>query len=270
MPQTDAIFTGPVPELYDRFMVPMLFDPYAADMASAAAALLPMAVLETAAGSGAVTRALAPLLPATARYVVTDLNAPMLDRAKAQQPADTRLQFLPADAQDLPFPPASFDVVCCQFGVMFLPDRIKGYRAALRVLKPGAPFLFNAWDSLADNDFARVVHEAVAAFYPANPPAFFARTPHGYHDEARIRADLSAAGFARVAIRRVPQISRAASARDAAVAYCQGTPMRMEIAARGAEDLGPVTARVEAALAQRFGTGPITGKMQALVVDARA
>jgi len=137
-------------------------------------------------------------------------------------------------------------------------------------LKPGAPFLFNAWDSLAENDFARAVHGAAAAFYPANPPAFFARTPHGYHDEARIKADLTAAGFTHMSIRRVAQESRAASARDAAVAYCQGTPMRMEIAARGADDLGPVTAHVEAALAQRFGTGAITGKMQALVVQARA
>lgn len=137
-------------------------------------------------------------------------------------------------------------------------------------MKPGAPFLFNAWDSLAENDFARAVHGAAAAFYPANPPAFFARTPHGYHDEARIKADLTAAGFTHMSIRRVAQESRAASARDAAVAYCQGTPMRMEIAARGADDLGPVTAYVEAALAQRFGTGAITGKMQALVVQARA
>ena len=202
--------------------------------------------------------------------MVTDLNPPMLDRAKAQQPADARLEFRTADALDLPFEPASFDVVLCQFRVMFFPDRVKGYRAARRVLKPGGAFLFNTWDSLAENDFARVVNETVADFYPANPPEFFARTPHGYHDAGQIKADLTAAGFGQITIRRVPHESRATSARVAAVAYCQGTPLRLEIASRGENDLAQVTARVEAALTTRFGTGPITGRMQALVVDARA
>ena len=270
MAEVDTKFVGPVPELYDRFMVPMLFVPYAADMAASAAALHPKSVLETAAGSGVVTRALAPLLDASARYVVTDLNPPMVERAKAMQPADARLEFRPADALDLPFANAEFDAVCCQFGVMFFPDRVKGYHTARRVLKPGGVFLFNAWDSLAHNDFARVVHETIGAFYPGNAPEFFARTPHGYHDAALIGADLSAAGFGAVTVRHVAHESRAASARDAAMAYCQGTPMRMEIAARGADDLEPVTDRVEAALIKAFGTGPIAGKMQALVAEARA
>jgi SAM-dependent methyltransferase len=270
MSETNTKFTGPVPELCDRFMVPMLFAPYAADMAAAVAALNPRAVLETAAGSGVVPRALAPLLARDARYVVTDLNPPMLERARAMQPQDARLTFQPADALDLPFEAASFDVVCCQFGVMFFPDRVKGFRAALRLLKPGGVFLFNAWDSLAENDFARTVDAEIRAFYPANPPDFFARTPHGYHDPGQIRADLAGAGFGKVSLRHVAHASPAASARDAATAYCQGTPMRMEIAARGEADLVPVTDRVAAALTARFGAGPITGKMQALVVEARA
>lgn len=270
MPQSESAYAGAAPELYDRLMVPLLFEPYAADMAACVAALHPMAVLETAAGSGAVTRALAPLLARTARYVVTDLNPAMLEQAKSQQPDDVRIEFRAADTLDLPFPDSSFDVVCCQFGVMFFPDRVKAYRAALRVLKPGGVFLFNAWDSLNANDFARTVNEAVAAYYPLDPEAFRVRTPYSYHDEMRIKADLTAAGFNKISVQRVPHQSRAPSAQSAALAQCHGTPLRMEIMARGATDLAPVTAHAEAALTRRFGTGPITGKMQALVVEARA
>lgn len=270
MAQTDAKFVGPVPEVYDRFMVPMLFQSYAEDMAARVAVLKPAAVLETAAGSGVVTRVLAPLLGPEARYVVTDLNPPMLERARAVQPEDARIEWLAADALDLPFADGSFDAVCCQFGVMFFPDRARGYREALRVLKPGAPFLFNAWDSLAHNEFSSVVWEAIVAYYPDNPPDFFPRVPHGYFDEGRIRADLGAAGFGRISVETVTHESRVAQARDAAVALCQGTPLRLEIVKRDPDALAVVTDHVEAALVGRFGTGPIVGKTQALVVAARA
>ena len=270
MAETDIKFVGAVPEVYDRFMVPMLFQPFAEEMAARVASLKPAAVLETAAGSGVVTRLLAPLLGPEARYVVTDLNPPMLERAKARQPEGARIEWLAADALDLPFETASFDAVCCQFGVMFFPDRVKGYREALRVLKSGAPFLFNAWDSLAHNDFASAVWDAVVAYYPNNPPDFFPRIPHGYFDEGRIRADLASAGFGMVSVEKVAHESPVAQARDAAVAYCQGTPLRMEIVKRDPDGLAAVTDFVEAALVKRFGTGPITGKIQALVVEARA
>lgn len=270
MAEKDTKFIGPVPDIYDRFMVPMLFEPYAVDMAARVAAIKPSHVLETAAGSGVVTRVLAPLLADDAVYVVSDLNPPMLNLAKARQPADERIEWSMADALSLPFPDSSFDVVCCQFGVMFFPDRPKGFAEALRVLRPGAPFIFNAWGSLADNAIPGTVWEAVLAHYPNNPPDFFSRVPHGYHDEAQIRADLIASGFSDIEVEVVRKESHAASARDAAVALCQGTPIRMEIAAREPDGLTLVTDLVEAALVKRFGKGPITAKSLALVVTARA
>ena len=200
--KSDLVFAGAIPELYDNYMVPLMFEPYAADMAARVAALAPMAVLETAAGSGVVTRALAPLLGPKARYEVTDLSPGMVERAKLRQGSDGRIGWQAADAQSLPFADASFDVVICQFGVMFFPDRVKGFAEARRVLRAGGVFLFNAWGGLAVNPITEVVHEVVGTLYADNPADFFWRIPHGYHDPVRIGADLRAAGFTDIGSRR--------------------------------------------------------------------
>ena len=143
MSETDKVFAGTIPDVYDDHLVPLIFETYAADLATRVASLEPKSVLETAAGSGVVTRALAPLLSDDARYSVTDLNQPMLDRASRRQPADERIEWRQADALSLPFEDETFDVICCQFGVMFFPDKVAGYRSALRALKDGGKFIFN-------------------------------------------------------------------------------------------------------------------------------
>lgn len=265
----DRLFTGSVPENYDRYMVPLIFSAYATDMAARVAALSPGSVLETAAGSGVVTRALAPLLGAGVRYVVTDLNQPMVDHARAHQPDGGRIEWRQADALSLPFAAASFDVVVCQFGAMFFPDRVAGYREALRVLRPGGRLLFNVWDRIATNAFADEVTRALAEEFPDDPPLFLARTPHGYHDTAQIRRDLLAAGFVDIAIETRTEASVAPSPRLVALAYCQGTVLRAEIEARDPGGLDRVTERVCAALTSRFGAGDVSGPIQAHVVAAR-
>ncbi|KRR19690.1 SAM-dependent methyltransferase [Bradyrhizobium lablabi] len=266
----DKIFAGSIPENYDRYMVPLIFASYARDISQKAAALSPKAVLETAAGSGVVTRALAPGLSSDARYVVTDLNQPMLDYAATRQNQDVRISWRKADAQALPFEDAAFDLVCCQFGVMFFPDRPSAYREARRVLKPGGCFLFNAWDRIEENVFADDVTNALAEFFPNDPPRFLARTPHGYHDTALIRSDLAKAGFSNVTIETRAEESRAPSPRYPAVAYCQGTPLRNEIEFRGADKLEAATDRAAAAIARKHGNGEVAAKIQAHVVLARA
>src|SRR5262245_38892360 len=237
MLQTDKTFAGSVPENYDRYLVPLIFEQFAADLARRAASLSPTAVLETAAGTGVVTRALAPKLSPAASYVVTDLNQAMLDHAASRQPPDSRIQWRQADALALPFDDAAFDLVCCQFGAMFFPDRTAGYREAKRVLKPGGHFLFNVWDRIEENVFANDVTNALAEIFPNDPPRFLARTPHGYHDTGLIRSELEAAGFSRVVIETRAEQSRASSPRLPAVAYCQGTVLRNEIEAREAGKL---------------------------------
>jgi ubiquinone/menaquinone biosynthesis C-methylase UbiE len=270
MPETDKVFAGSIPENYDRRMVPLIFEAYAQDMAQRAKALAPKSVLETAAGSGAVTRAMAAILGADASYVVTDLNQPMLDYANSRQDADSRIRWQQADAQALPFKDATFDLVCCQFGVMFFPDRPSGYREARRVLRPGGHFLFNAWDRIEENVFANDVTDALATFFPNDPPRFMARTPHGYHDITLIRSDLAKAGYTYATIETVEAQSRAPSARHVALAYCQGTPLRNEIEARGPGRLEAATDHAASVIASRHGSGEISAKIQAHVVLARA
>jgi ubiquinone/menaquinone biosynthesis C-methylase UbiE len=268
MLETDKEFTGSIPENYDRYMVPLIFEPYAADLARRVASLSPGPVLEIAAGTGVVTRALAPLLSPQARYVVTDLNPAMLDYAAARQAPDERVQWRQADAMALPFEDASFDVVCCQFGAMFFPDRPAAYREAMRVLRPGGRFLFSVWDRIEENEFADDVTNAVATMFPHDPPRFLARTPHGYHDAALIRRDLETAGFSRAGIDTIAEQSRAPSPLIPAMAYCHGTVLRSEIEARDAGGLDAATSLAEEAIARRHGRGAVAAKIQAHVITA--
>src|SRR3989440_8453811 len=268
MLETDKVFAGSIPENYDRYMVPLIFEPFAADLAQRAASLSPSAVLEVAAGTGVVTRALSPNLSPSASSIATDLNQPMVDYAASRQPLDTRIKWRQADALALPFENAAFDLVCCQFGAMFFPDRTSGYREARRVLKPGGHFLFNVWDRIEENVFADEVTNALAEIFPNDPPRFLARTPHGYHDTALIRSELEDAGFSRVVIETRAEQSRASSPRLPAVAYCQGTLLRNEIEARDAGKLESATDYAASAIADRHGRGEVAAKIQAHVIVA--
>jgi ubiquinone/menaquinone biosynthesis C-methylase UbiE len=270
MTATDKEFTGSIPQLYDRLLVPMIFAPYARDLARRIKAYQPRDLLEIAAGTGALTSALASELPEIVQITATDLNEPMLAQAKTHLAGKPQIKWQQADALALPFGDASFDIVACQFGVMFFPDRVKGYAEARRALKPGGRFVFNVWDKIEENDFTNVVQETLQRVFPDNPPRFLARTPHGYHDPSRLRADLSEAGFTDIAIETVAHRSRANSPQDPATAFCQGTPMRGEIEARMVPGLEAATQQCAEALAHRFGNGPIEGRIQALVISAAA
>jgi ubiquinone/menaquinone biosynthesis C-methylase UbiE len=268
MVTTDKVFAGSIPEIYERYLVPLIFEPYALDLAKRIAKTAPHDVLETAAGTGVLTRAVAARLPANTRIVATDLNQPMLSQARARQSSDGRIEWKQADALALPFEDQSFDVVACQFGVMFFPHKIQGYEEARRVLKPGGHFLFNVWDRISENDFADTVTDALAALFPNDPPRFMARTPHGYHDVDRIREELNAAGFTRISVDAVDDRSKACSPRNPAIAYCQGTPLRNEIEVRDASRLKEATKQSAEALARRFGNGAIEGRIRAFVITA--
>jgi len=266
--ESDSIFAGSMPELYDELLVPMIFEPYAEDLARRLVGVAPGSVLEVAAGSGVASRAIAAALGPSTTIVCSDLNQPMLDHAQAigtTHPVEWRQ----ADVMDLPFESESFDAVVCQFGVMFFPECASAFAEVARVLRPGGVFLFNVWDCLAENEFADVVTQAVAAQFPDDPPMFLDRTPHGYFEESTINGDLSVAGFdVPATFDRVEARSRALSSDVPAIAYCQGTPLRNEIEDRDPARLNEVTTAAAAAIADKFGEGPVDGLISGFVISA--
>jgi SAM-dependent methyltransferase len=264
--ESDKLFAGSIPSLYEEYLVPLIFRPYAEDLAKRLSSRPLSRVLEIAAGTGVVTRQLASALPASVSIVATDLNRPMLDKG-AEIGTCRPVEWREADAMQLPFEEASFDAVVCQFGVMFFPDKATAFSEARRVLRPGGLLLFNTWDRIEDNEFAQTVTVALEGLFPRDPPRFLARTPHGYHDVSVIEQDLRAGGFASAAqVQTVAMRSKAQSARIPALAYCQGTPLRNEIEARDKSRLAEATDLATAAIANQFGTGPVDGKIQAHVV----
>ncbi|HEX6122217.1 MAG TPA: class I SAM-dependent methyltransferase [Ktedonobacterales bacterium] len=265
-PDADKVFGGSIPKRYETYLVPLIFAPYAADLASRLALRPVTRVLEIAAGTGVVTRALAATLAEHVSIVATDLNQPMLDYAATlgtSRPVDWRQ----ADALRLPFPDAAFDAVVCQFGAMFFPDKAQAFLEARRVLRPGGVFMFSVWDRIEENEFADAVTTALASVFPEDPPRFLARTPHGYYDKHTIEQDLAQGGFtASPHMVTLAARSRAHSCRVPAIAYCQGTPLHNEIEARDPARVGEAVDVAAEAIAQRFGATNVDGKMQAHIV----
>jgi ubiquinone/menaquinone biosynthesis C-methylase UbiE len=262
----DRLFTGSIPQLYDEYMVPLIFEPYAADLASRVAMLRPSCLLEIAAGTGVVTRHLSYSLAPEVRIVATDLNQAMIDRATSvgtSRPVEWRQ----ADAMQLPFSDETFDAVVCQFGAMFFPEKPKAFSEAKRVLRSGGTFIFNVWDSIDQNEFAETVTFALQQMFPKDPPRFMARTPHGYSNTDVITQHLADGGFSRrPEIMTVAAKSRAASPSTPAIAYCQGTLLRSEIQARDPSGLIEATNLAIAEIGKRFGHGAVEGKIQAHIV----
>lgn len=266
MTSADTRFAGSIPETYEEHLGALLFEPYALDLAARVRDVSGV-VLETAAGTGRVTRALTQALLPGVRVVATDLNDAMLEVARARTKAPS-VTFQQADAMKLPFEDGAFSAVVCQFGAMFFPDRAAGFREAKRVLRDKGAFLFNVWGKLADNEVSRIAFEAVRAMFPSNPPSFFERLPFGYHDAERIRRDVTEAGFRDIRIDHVDAVTRG-TARSIAIGMVRGTPMFSEIEERAPRRVEEAVESVAAELTRRFGKDPIENRMRALVVTAR-
>jgi SAM-dependent methyltransferase len=265
-PETDRGFVGSLPKLYHAHLVPLIFEPYAADLANRLAARPLSRVLEIAAGTGVVTRTLVAILPESVSIVASDLNQAMLNEA-ATVGTKRPVEWRQADAMRLPFEDGAFDAVVCQFGVMFFPDKAKAFSEARRVLRSGGLLIFNVWDRIEENEFADTVTTALESLFPTDPPRFLARTPYGYYDLPIINRDLADGGFtASPHFTTVPERSRASSPQVPAIGFCQGTPLRNEIEARDAARLSEATAWAAEAIARRFGEREVDGKIQAHVV----
>ena len=266
MKDQELRFSGSVPTSYDRLMVPLIFRPYAEELARRASELRPRRILETAAGTGAVTEALHEALP-RAEIVATDLNQPMLDVAAERLRSDN-VRFVAADAQQLPFEHASFDLVVCQFGAMFFPDRVRAHSEARRVLRSGGHYLLAIWDRIESSPLTDIAQQTLIELFPDDPPLFMREGPFSYADPEAIEGDLRAAGFADIRIDTVEKQSRAASAHDAATALCYGTPMGVELRERAPGSLERVCETIERKFQAYERDGAVDAPMSAHIVTA--
>lgn len=267
MSTSHAQFVGSIPELYDEHLGPLLFRHYAEDLAARIDAEA-RRVLETACGTGICTESLRRGLPQS-DIVATDLNEPMLGFARSRRGSLEGVRFEVADACNLPFEDASFDAVVCQFGVMFFPDKSRAMRDARRVSRPGAQLVFNVWQSVARNPFARIAHETIATFFDGDPPTFL-QTPFGFHEVDPIVALLEDAGFGEVRIEVVPAVVERPSARSVATGLVEGNPGIAEIRERASAPPHEVVEAVAEAIRTELGDDPVRCPMEALVFSARA
>jgi ubiquinone/menaquinone biosynthesis C-methylase UbiE len=267
MEDEHAQFSGSVPAVYDRYLGPLLFQPYAEDLAVRLEIKDNGSVLELACGTGILTRVLRSRLPSTVKLTATDLNEPMFRNAVEKFAKEETVEWLQADACSLPFGDQIFDAVVCQFGIMFVPDKALAAREAYRVLKPGGLFLFNVWDSLEQNELTRIAHETIAGYFENDPPAFY-QLPFGYHDHGKIKRTLEGAGFREIRIDVVEKISAADRVEDVAKGLVQGTPIAIAITERDPSLLSVITSGVADAIRNRFGEANIRVPMRALVVSA--
>jgi SAM-dependent methyltransferase len=264
MSEPMRLFVGSYPEFYDRLLVPVLFAPYARTLAARLSGMTVGNVLEIAAGTGVVTRALVHTLPEAVSITATDLNLPMLDRARSHTGME-RVHWQRADAMALPFEEHEFDCVICQFGVMFFADKRAAFRETLRVLKHEGRFLFIVWDQEEEVGIRSVAAEVVGRLLSRDPASLL---PPPYFDLAAARADLEAAGFGAVFIEKLPERSRAKSPREAAIANCHGGILRTHIEQHAPGRLEAITTAVADALAERFGVGLVDAPMQAILFTA--
>jgi ubiquinone/menaquinone biosynthesis C-methylase UbiE len=261
-------FDGSIPEMYDRYLGPLLFEPYASDIADRVAELRPRRVLEIAAGTGLVSRQLIDKLPPTTALTVSDLNAPMLDYARQKIGSIAqRVEWRQADAQQLPFPDESFDAVVCQFGVMFLPDRVKGLKEFLRVLEKGGSLIFSVWDSLERNPVQSIAHSEIGKFFEADPPDFY-RIPCGMGDSGEVRRLVEESGFKAIVVDTVALTGTSESAQSAATGLVRGNPVINAIRERGTADIDEIIRAVAHALETRFGAGSLQVPLRAHVISA--
>jgi SAM-dependent methyltransferase len=252
-----------MPEAYDRWLAPAVFRPFAAELAARAASLHPVRVLEIAAGTGVLTRELLAALP-DADVTATDLNDAMVEFGSRQAPGAFWRQ---ADAISLSFGDQEFDLVACQFGVMFFPDKPAAFSEIRRVLRPKGSLLFNTWATIDTHGFAAALLAGVERAFPVDPPAFMVAVPHGYPNLGQVRADLAAGGLECVSAETVTLDGQAGSAADIATGFCTGTPLRLAIESRG--DLAASTAIISDEMTRLLGPGPVTAQMTAYVIQAR-
>ena len=262
----NVVFEGAIPENYDRYLGPVIFEPYAKDLAARARKVRPKSVLEIACGTGIVTRMLCDSLGPEVRIIATDLNPGMLVFARKKFNAYENVNWQEADAEKLPFQNGSFDAVICQFGLMFVPDKQAAMREAYRVLGRGGVFLFNVWDAMERNPYAWIAHRTIGSFFKTDPPTFY-QIPFSFYDDRSIRELLRVAGFSKIEAQSLNLPCSSVSAGEFATGLARGNPVASAIQERGV-NIEDVIDALGRELAKNGGAAPFQNKMQAIIWSA--
>lgn len=263
---SNTAFVGSVPASYEKYLGPFLFEVYAKDIANR----LPKglnSVLETACGTGRVTRHLLNVVGDSGKIVATDFNGDMIAIAR-EKVIDKRIDWQVADAQDLPFDDNTFDAVVCQFGVMFFPDKIKAFAESYRVLKPGGHFVFNSWDSLQYNPVPAMVDKALKEEFTEEAPDFLEEGPFSFFDHNEINKLLQVAGFQNIEIEVVSRESGYDSTDAILNGFLDGTPLSPFLQEKGEHRKASVREKIREQLNSSYGERSDKVKLQAIVCDA--
>lgn len=257
MPTNSSGFVGEIPSHYDAGLGPNIFSDYGDRIAKLSAAEAVEKVIELAAGTGIVSRKLRDVLPPEAHLLVTDLNPPMLDVAKTKFSGGENVDFATANAMELPFDDGSFDLIVCQFGVMFFPDKPASFAEAMRILRPGGRYVFNVWSAMTENPFSQLAHDVGVHFFPDDPPGFY-KVPFHYGDPEVVQTDLKAGGWTDISHDTIRLRKTIVNPEAFANALVFGNPLIDEIRDRGGVDPQAVAAMMLSSLTAAFGSQGMT------------
>lgn len=263
---TSALFNSAVAPHYDKYQGPIFFEPYAIEISKRIDPTSVKTALEIACGTGRVTRHLRKTLSPAAKLIATDISPDMLAVAKDIL-GDENIEWQTVDAQQLPFDDNSIDLIVCAFGYMFLPDKVKGFKEAYRVLRPGGKLLFTTWDKLELNG-ASYIQRTVVAKYLANdvPPTYM--LAFSMNNEEELRGWLQQAGFSEVGFESVEQIASGETAKGVTEGLTMGGSFCNMIMERNPDWMPLIKAEIEKQLSEKFGAEPMKSPMRALFTTA--
>ena len=269
MPNNSTAFIGDIPRHYDVGLGPNIFVDFAERLVEAACDGVATNVIELAAGTGIVSRKLRNALHPETPLLVTDLNPPMLEVAKRKFSEGENVDFAIANAMDLAFGDAEFDLMVCQFGVMFFPDKPASFREAARVLGPGGRYVFNVFSAMEKNPYSQIAYGVPARFFPDDPPGFY-KVPFHYGNPDVVRKDLKAAGWQDVEHETIRLRKKIVNAEEFARGLVYGNPLIDEIRNREGVDPETVAAAVLEALNAAFGPSDMTMPLEATMFTCTA
>jgi len=262
----NAAFSGSIPEIYDKYLGPFLFEKYAIDLIERIENGEYKSILEIACGTGIVSKFLPEIFTNDEKIICSDLNPDMIEIAKKKVKED-RIEWKVVDMQEMPFDDNTFDLVFMQFGIMFAPDKEKAFREMYRVLKPGGKLLFNVWQSLEKNRFAFITNEIVTGHFKENPPAFY-QVPFSYGDENEIKRILSKVGFRDISLDNLKKSTTAEDAGLLAKGLVEGNPVILQINERDPALLPVIEKELTNELVQKMGDKPLKAELNAIVCEA--